>query len=261
MHVKHYLLAAACAAAFVTPASHAQSGAVATVNGVAIPQARAQLIEKSRVSQGQKSGPELEKAIRDFLINREIVAQAAAKKGLEKQPDVATQLDLARQEVLVAAYLQDFLKNNPVSDAAVQAEYNQRKAQVSGTEYKASHILVDSDAKAKQIIDQLAKGGNFAQLARENSKDPSKDKGGDLGWNVPTAFVQPFSEAMTKLKKGETTKQPVKSQFGWHVIRVEDTRTAQAPAFDQVKDQLKQAMQLQTLEKHVQELKSKAAIK
>lgn len=238
------------------------SGPVATVNGVPIPQSRLDLILKQRQARGEPDSPELRRQIKDNLVTAEVVAQEAAKKGVDKRPDVAAQLDLVRQQVLVNAYLQDWLKAHPISDDTMRQEYDRiKKVQGEPKEYKARHILVKTEAEAKNIINQLKKGASFDKLAKEKSLDAgSKDKGGDLGWNLPNTYVKPFSDALTSLKKGELTQQPVHTDFGWHVIRLEDARPFQFPAFEEVKPQIQQGMLGQQQEKAIMELRGTAKV-
>jgi peptidyl-prolyl cis-trans isomerase C len=212
---------------------------------------------KERLAQGQPDTPELRAAIREELNTRELLAREAKKKGLEKTPDVKSQMELAGQTVLVRAYVGDWLKANPVSDAALHKEYDAIKAQMGDKEYKVRHILVEKEDEAKDIIAALQKGEKFEKLA-ERSKDPgSKAKGGDLDWNAPGNFVKPFSDAMVKLGKGKFTTVPVQTQFGWHVIEVDDIRDAKIPSFDEVKPQLTQRMQGQELDIYFKELRAK----
>lgn len=242
-----------------TPAS---GGAVATVNGSAISQARLDFLLKQTRQQGQPETPDLRKNILDKLIIEEVVAQEAIKNGLDKSADVLTQIDLAKQSVLIRAFLQDYVKSNAVSDDIVKAEYDKIKSQMGDKEYHARHILVGSEADAKAIIAQLKKDPKkFEKLAGEKSNDPgSKVKGGDLGWAAPANFVPEFSAAMTKLQKGQFTAEPVKSQFGWHVIRLDDSRTMQAPPFEEVKQNLQQRLQQQQIDKMIADLRAKAKI-
>lgn len=246
------------AAAIALPA-FAQN--VATVNGTAIPQSRADLLVTEQKSQGAPDSEQLRAAVKEELIRREVLSQEARKKSLDKSAAVQAQMDMARQAVLIRAYLQDFVKAHPVSDADVKAEYDKIKSQLGDKEYKARHILVEKEEDAKAIIAKLDKGEKFDDLAKQ-SKDPgSKDKGGDLGWANPASFVKPFADALSKLEKGKYTTTPVKTDFGYHVIKLEDTRPLKAPAFDEVKGQLKQRLEQQRVEKHIAELRSKAAVK
>lgn len=231
-----------------------------TVNGVQIPKSRVDAIVKAQESQGQKDSPEMRNAITDRLIMNEVIAQEATRKGLQKSPEVQAQLELVRQNVLLNAYRQDFIKNNPVSDAQLKAEYEKIRSQVGDKEFKARHILVEKEDEAKAIIANLKKGQKFEDLAKQ-SKDPgSKDRGGDLEWNSPNSYVKPFSDALTKLEKGKYTETPVQTQFGWHVIMLEDTRPTKFPPFEEVKPQLSERLQAQALEKNVADLRTKAKV-
>ena len=212
---------------------------------------------KERLAAGQPDSPELRNAIRDELNTRELLAREAKKKGLDKQPDIKTQMDLAAQTVLVRAQVADWAKTNPISDAALHKEYDTIKSQLGDKEYHVRHILVDKEDEAKDIIASLQKGEKFEKLA-ERSKDPgSKANGGDLDWNAPANFVKPFSDAMVKLEKGKFTTQPVQTQFGWHVIKLDDVRDAKIPTFDEVKPQLAQRLQGQHLDEYFRDLRAK----
>ena len=242
-------------------AAHGQSGAVAKVNGVTIPQSRADLLMKELAAQGRPDTPEIRNSIKQELINREIVVQEAVKKGLNKRAEVATQIELARQQVLISAYLQDYLKAHPVNDDEVKKEYERVKASGGSREYKVRHILVETEDEAKQIIAQLGKGASFEKLAGEKSKDQgSKGRGGDLDWATPARYVPAFGQAITKLKKGQLTDAPVQTQFGWHVIRVDDERPSKFPPFEEVKPQIEQQLRQQTVNKAFTDLRAKAKI-
>ena len=243
-----------------TAAQKAPASKAVTVNGKPIPKARLDFIAKQRATQGQPDNEQARKSILDNLITQEVVAQEADRRGFAKTSDVRTQLELLRQQVLVQAVVQDHLKAHPIKDEEMLAEYNKVKAQRGDKEYKARHILVDKDSEANEIIAQLKKGAKFEDLAKQ-SKDPgSKDKGGDLDWNPPGTFVKPFAEALAKLEKGKYTETPVQTQFGWHVIQLDDVRNLQFPAFDTVKQQMVSRMQEQEVQKFVNELRSKAKI-
>lgn len=245
----------------VTIALPAFAQTVATVNGTAIPQARADVMISEQKSQGTPDSEQLRNAVKEELVRREVLAQEARKKGLEKSAATQAQVELARQAVLIRAYLQDFVKSHPVTDGEIKAEYDKIKSQLGDKEYKARHILVEKEDEAKSIIAKLEKGEKFEELAK-HSKDPgSKDKGGDLGWANPAGFVKPFAEALTKLEKGKITTTPVKTDFGYHVIKLEDSRPLKAPTFDEVKGQIKQRLEQQRVERHIAELRGKATIK
>ncbi len=238
----------------------AASAKVATVNGVAIPKSRVDAIVRAQEAQGQKDTPDLRAAIRDRLITLEIVAQEATHKGMAKTADTVSQIELARTNILAQAFRTDYVKNHPVSDDALKAEFEKIKSQMGDKEYKARHILVENEADAKEIIVKLKKGEKFEELAKA-SKDPgSKDHGGDLDWNQPGGFVKPFSDAMMKLEKGKYTETPVQSQFGWHVIQLDDVRPAKFPDFNEAKPGLQQRMQEAMFEKTVADLRAKAKV-
>jgi peptidyl-prolyl cis-trans isomerase C len=231
------------------------------VNGVTIPQTKIDFLVKNAVGQGQPDSPQLRNQIKEELINRELAAQEAARKGLDKTPEVALQLDLQRQGVLINAYLQDYLKTHPVSEDSMKKEYEQAKAAMGGREYRARHILVEKEDEAKEIIAQVRKGASFEKIAAEKSRDQgSKASGGDLGWAPPGRYVAPFAQALQKLKKGQTTDSPVQTQFGWHVIRVEDERATKVPPYEEVKPQIQQQLRQQQVSKAIAELRAKAKI-
>jgi len=236
--------------------------AAATVNGTAISQSSVDAIAKQAAASGRPDTPETRKAIVDQLALQMVVADEAVKKGLDKTPEVAEQLAAAKQSVLANAYVRDFVKSNPVSDDAVKAEYDRIKATVTGSQYKARHILVDKESEAKDIIARLKKDPNaFAKLAAERSKDPgSKAQGGDLGWFDPSGMVPEFGAAVATLEKGKFTQEPVKTQFGYHVILLEDSKPIDAPPLEEVKPQLAQQLQQQNLRKQLDALKAGAKI-
>lgn len=236
------------------------AGAVATVNGKAIPKNRADALVNAQTAQGQPDSEELRKAIREELVRREIIVQEAQKKGFDKKSEVQGQMELARQGVLINAYLGDYVRNHPVTEEAIKKEYDAIKQQLGDKEYKARHILVEKEDDAREIIAKLKKGEKFEDLAKQ-SKDPgSKERGGDLGWAAPSSYVKPFSEAMTKLEKGKFTETPVKTDFGFHVILLEDSRELKLPPVDEAKQQLSQRLQQQMVEKHIMELRGKAKV-
>jgi len=242
----------------VVATAHGQN--VARVNGVAIPQQQFDLLIKNLVAQGRPDSPEMRDAIKQQMISRELMVQEAAKRGLDKNPETAARLTFSRQDILSNAYIQDVLRANPVTDDMVKKEYERIKAQAT-KEYKTRHILVEKEDEAKDIIAQLKKGASFEKLAAEKSNDPgSKTNGGDLDWSMPSRFVKPFGDAMAKLKKGQITDTPVHTNFGWHVIRVDDERAAKIPGFDEAKPQVQQGLQNQAVEKAIADLRAKAKI-
>ncbi len=237
-------------------------GSVATVNGVAIPQSKMDMIVKQLAERGQKDSPELRDRIKQQLVTNEVLYQDAVKKGVDKSADVQAQLDAAKQQIVVSTYVNNFVKANPVSDADVQKEYDRViKANFAGKEYHARHILVKTEAEANDILAQLKKGKKFDDLAKAKSIDTqSGAQGGDLGWSSPTNYVPEFSAAMTKLTKGQITQTPVKTQFGYHIIKLEDVRDAKAPPLDQVKGEISQQLERQKVEKMVSDLRAKATV-
>lgn len=238
----------------------AEDKSVALVNGISIPQARVDLRVKIAAAQGQADSPELRKAIREDMINLEVMAQEAVKLGLNKSDEVTQQLELAKQQVLVGAFVQDYVKNHPISDDQLKAEYEKLKTKLGDKEYSARHILVETEDEAKSIIAQLGKKAKFEKLAEKSKDAGSAEHGGSLGWAVPNNFVPPFANALLSLKKGEYTKEPVQSQFGWHVIKLDDIRDLKVPSFDELKPQLQQRLQQQTIQKALTDLRAKAKI-
>jgi len=245
------------------PADQASKGpAAATVNGTAISQRTVDMIAKQGAASGRPDTPETRKSIIDQLALQMVVAEEAIKKGLDKTPEVAEQIDAVKQSVLAKAYVQDFIKNSPVTDETVKAEYDRIKATITGTEYKARHILVEKESEARDIIGRLRKEpGAFAKLAMEKSKDQgSKANGGDLGWFDLSRMVPEFGAAVSKLDKGKFTQEPIKTQFGYHVILLEDSKPIEAPPLEEVKPQLTQQLQQQNLKKQLDALKAGAKI-
>jgi peptidyl-prolyl cis-trans isomerase C len=233
---------------------------LATVNGKAIPKSRVEFLVKSQTAQGKPDNEQLRRAILDEVIAWELVVQEADRKGLSKNADVRSQLDIARQQIIFQSYLQDYVRTHPIKDEALRTEYDRAKAQRGDKEYKARHILVEKDTDAKDIIEQLKKGAKFDDLAKQSKDIGSKDKGGELEWQPAATYVKPFGDALAKLEKGKMTETPVQSQFGWHVIRLDDVRTAQFPEFDTVKQQITQMLQRQEVEKLVRDLRAKAKV-
>ena len=229
-----------------------------TVNGKPVPQARVDALIKT-ATHGQEAPPEVKAQAKDQVVMREIFAQEAEKQGIPATADYKMQLELVRQTVLINTLFQNFIKAHPVSDAEAQTEYNKIKAEQSGMEYDARHILVDSEDEAKKLIAQIKNGAKFEDLAKKNSKDTgSAENGGDLGFAKPGGYVPEFANALQSLKKGQMTDTPVKTQFGYHIIRLEDTRAAQFPAFEEVKDKVKQQVQQVKLQEYEEKLRKSA---
>lgn len=232
-----------------------------TVNGHVISASLIDMIAKSQTAGGTPDTPAMRSDIRDQLINLTLIADEAVRQGIDKQPDVAMQLEVQRQQILVRAFQQHYAKTTQVDDAALRAEYEKVRSEMGENEYKAQHVLVKTEDEAKKIIADLSKGGDFDKIAAAQSLDTgSKESGGHLDWAVPQAYVKPFSDAMTALKKGEFTKTPVQSQFGYHVIKLEDMRAVKAPSFDEVKENLRQQHVQQDFGNVVHALREKAKI-
>jgi len=259
LHTNKLAVLAILGALAINPA-FAEDKSAAMVNGVSIPQARIDLRVKVATVQGQADSPELRKAIKDDMINLEVMVQEAVKAGHDKNAEVVQQIDLARQQVLVGAFVQDYAKKHPISEDQLKQEYDQLKTKLGDKEYNARHILVETEAEAKDIIAQLGKKAKFEKLATKSKDAGSAEKGGSLGWALPSNFVPPFANALLNLKKGEYTKDPVQSQFGWHVIKLEDVRDLKAPPFEELKPQLQQRLQQQSVQKLIAELRAKAKI-
>ncbi len=256
-HILTGLVAAALTGAIALPVS-AQN--IAIVNGKAVPKERAESLKQQVERSGRPVTPEMENQIKEEVIAREIFMQEALRRGLEASPDYKTQMELARQTILIRELFADEQKKSPVTDAEIKAEYDKYAAANSGKEYKASHILVEKEDEAKAILADLKKGAKFEDIAKKKSKDPgSGAQGGNLDWASPGSYVPEFSEAMAKLEKGKTSA-PVKSQFGWHIIRLDDVREAQLPKLEDVKPQVSQQLQQQKLAKFQEELRAKAKV-
>jgi peptidyl-prolyl cis-trans isomerase C len=257
-HILHAVAVAALAGA-VPVAALAQN--VAIVNGQPVPKARIEALAQQFAAAGQPITPDMQNQLREEVIAREIFIQEARKQKLDATDDYKNQLELARQGILIRQLFQNYGKTHPISDADARAEYDKVVAANSGKEYKSRHILVETEDQAKKVLADLKKGAKFEDIAKKESKDPgSGANGGDLDWASPKGFVPEFSEAMTKLGKGETTAAPVKSQFGYHIIRVDDIRDVQLPSFEEVKPQIVQQLQQQRLQAYQAQLRAKAKV-
>jgi peptidyl-prolyl cis-trans isomerase C len=258
---KQILSALAVAACFGAMSGVALAQNVAIVNGVAIPKDRVEALAQQVARSGRQVTPEMQGQLKDEVIAREIFAQEAHKKGLDATDDYKNQIELTKQSILIRELFTEYQKANPVTDAEIKAEYDKFAATNAGKEYKARHILVEKESEATDIIAKIKKGAKFEDLAKKMSKDPgSGAKGGDLDWANPGNYVKEFSEALTGLQKGKMTETPVKSQFGYHVIRLDDVRDAQLPKFDDVKPQIGQQLLQQKMAKYQEELRAKAKI-
>ncbi|BEV71297.1 MULTISPECIES: peptidylprolyl isomerase [unclassified Paludibacterium] len=236
------------------------------VNGTTISQARfdavAKMMNAQAQAQGQQADPRLPEMIKQQLITAEVLRQEAVRKGIDKLPEVRAELDNAEAMTLANQLIKQFVASNPVSESDLKAEYDKLKAATPEKKsYHAQHILVKTEAEANAVIAALKKGKPFAQLAKEKSIDPgSKANGGDLGWNEPETFVPEFGQAMAKLAKGQITAKPVKTQFGWHIIKLDDVRTEEFPKLEALRPQLEQQLQGERIQKYIADLKAKAKI-
>ena len=295
--VKHHVLLALLAACFATagyaaenkPESTPKKSAdtkpeakletkqknVALVNGIGIPQSRLDFVAKSQLAQSQgqqgqpgqqplQDSPEFRNNLREILITREILYQEAVKRKLDKNADYQTQLDLAKQQIILAVLIEDLNKKLTPTEADVRKEYERVKAERSGEigkQYKSRHILVKEEADAKQIIADLEGGGDFAAIAKEKSEDTgTKEQGGELDWSEAEGYVQPFGEALKALKKGERTKEPVKTSYGYHIIELVDVKSVPFPDFDQVKTQIQQQLATKVRDDYIADLRTKAKV-
>ncbi len=257
MNLKSLCCLFAMAAAVSSPA---WSQDLAVVNGKKIPQALFDDALSDAFAEGQADTPELRTYLKEQLIDLEILSQEADKQGIGKREDVIQQVDQARKSIIVRAMVAEYLEKNPVSDGDIQVEYDKQKIQAGENEYNVRHILVETEDEAKGIIDKLKKGAAFEELAAQ-SKDPgSAANGGSLDWAPATLYVQPFSDALKALKKGELTKVPVKTQYGYHVIRLEDTRPLQFPSLDDLKPRITEGLKRSKFMAFLGNLRSKAKI-
>lgn len=242
-------------------AAFAADAAEVTVNGISIPRSRVEIAVANNVTAGQPDTPELRKRVLDALINQEIVAQAAVRQGLDKDPAVAARLDLLRQEALFAALLLDYFSANPISDEMLRAEYERLKPVQPTRQYRIRHIRVATQELAAQLVAQLSTGASFEKLAAEHSADATSAKqGGDLGWITPDQLVGPIAEAVAKLTKGQLTEAPVRTEAGWHVVRLDDERPTVVPTFEQAQPRLREIVQNRIAQQMMSELRAKAQI-
>ena len=243
------------------PAAAPATGPLATVNGVAIPRQRLDLVLRQQAARGVTDSEQLRAQLREALINNELLFQEGNRNGTAKKPEVQQQIDLSRQEVIANAVINEFLRTNPVSDADIQKEYDRAKVQTGEREYRARHILVANEADAKAVLADLKKGVKFDEIAQKKSLDEgTRPKGGDLDWNVPGNFDKAFADAMMKLEKGKMTEVAVRTRFGYHIILLEDVRPVNFPPLTQVRQQVQQRIVTQKVEAMLRDLRAKAKI-
>ena len=244
------------------PAStSAAAGVMATVNGVAIPASLLEQNVNANVAQGQRDTPELRQLLKEELINREILAQEAATLGLDKTAEAKMQLAQLRQTLMVELLLNDLIKKTPVTDVKIKAEYDRRvEALKNEQEYKVALIVTPTEDEAKALIARLNKGESFEKIATEKSIDPSKEKGGQVGWVLPAQILPAISNVMVNLNKGTLAVAPIRTQAGWNIIKVEDKRAYQPPGLNQAKNDIRQALQQQQRADLVKRLREGAKV-
>lgn len=253
-----------------TPVVAAEKSFV-TVNGATVSQTTFEMFLSQGKSRGMPDTAEMRSQVREELISRELLFQEAKKFGFDKKPEISAKAEAERQKILaqaeatkqaviIRAFVEDFVKKNPVPDAQLKSEYDAMRAKGGNTEYKARHILVKSEEDAKSIIAKIKQGDKFEELAKLSADPGSKNNGGDLGWSSPEKFVKPFSDALVQLKKGKYSETPVKSDFGYHVIKVEDVRPRKVPTFDEIRPMMKKEAEEQQIKKMIEGLRAKAKI-
>jgi peptidyl-prolyl cis-trans isomerase C len=239
----------------------AAQAAIATVNGVAVPRSRMEFLMQQQKARGAQDNEQMRAMVREELVNREVIQQEAQRSGLARSPEVQAQVDLARQEIIVGAYIRDWVRKHPVTDAEVQKEYERAKQETGDKEYRARHILVESEGEAQGLIAELKKGAKFDELAEKHSKDNgTKERGGDLDWSLPSAYERQFSEAMVALDKGKVTDAPVRTRYGYHVIRLDDVRPMSFPALADVRPRIQQQLVQNRVQELIQGLRAKAKV-
>jgi peptidyl-prolyl cis-trans isomerase C len=235
---------------------------VAVVNGVPLSKALYEAYAQQRQGQrGIASTPEARKALTDELVLQELVVQEAKKQNLEKEAQFIQQMEMVKRNLLASAAVRKMLSEHPLSAEAIKKEYDDTKASMAANkEYKARHILVDSEDKAKELIKQIKNGGDFSELAKTHSSDSSASKGGELDWFTTDLMVEPFGEAVAKLEKGKFTEEPVKTQFGWHIIILDDVRNAPVPSLEEMQPQITQKLQSRLINEYIDKLRSAAKV-
>jgi peptidyl-prolyl cis-trans isomerase C len=242
----------------IAPAAEA-SKTLAVVNGIAVPQIFAHFVRQGRMSRNSPPEALTDESIREAVITAELMSQEAIRKGLADGPTLQAAIEFQKKELLSKALIEDFVRNHPIEESDVLAEYNKAKAKAGTTEYRPGHILLSSEKEANAAIAKLTTGkkkAKFEDLAKKESKDSSAGNGGDLGWVLPTNLVPEFAEAMVKLKAGEIGKKPVETKFGWHVIRMQEIRKLDFPEYDKLKERIASQMQQLQLRKYVVELRA-----
>ncbi len=252
------LLMSSCALSF---AQSKPANSMASVNGVAIPEALLTQNVNANIAQGQKDSPELRQVIKDELINREVLAQESARLGLDKTPDAQAQWAQVRQTFMVELLLNDLMKRNPISDAEVKAEFDRQMASMGDAQqYKIGLIVLPTEDAAKAVLARLRKGENFAKVATEVSIDPSKKDGGSVGWVLPGQILPAISNVMVNLTKGNLVAAPIQTPAGWNIIKLEDKRPFKAPTFDEAKNEMRQMLTQKQRFEYVKKLREAAKV-
>ncbi len=242
------------------PAPFTVPDPVAVVNGTPIPKATFDLYAQQLRGQAPVDSPEASKALVDQLVLEELLVQEASKQNLADDPEIQQQLTMIQRSLMASTVMRRMLSEDAPSEDAIKKEYETAVAAMKGKEYKASHILVDSEDKAKEVIAELKKGGQFAELAKTHSSDSSAANGGDLGWFTPSMMVPPFAQAVAQMEKGKYSEQPVQTPFGWHVILLEDTRDTTPPTLEELKPQITQMLQSRKVNDYLEKLRSGAQV-
>lgn len=241
--------------------SVASGEAIAVVNGTPISKADFdEYMSRKRASEDGASVNEQDSL--DELINMELVDQEALKAGLDKRPDMQAEVERRKKSLMVDTYILEWVRDAKFTDEQIKAKYDKEVARLPKFEYRARHILTKSQDEAQGVIDALKKGGDFAKLAKDKSIDPSGQRGGELGWFRPTAMVPEFASAVAQMNVGDVSSAPVQSQFGWHVIQLEEKRDSkqEVPPFEKVKDRMRTALASEAVQSYLQDLRTKAKI-
>lgn len=235
--------------------------AFATVNGQPLQTAQLEALVRNQVARGATDSAELRGAIQNQMVSIELLAQEAKKRGLDKKPEVQSQINMVSKDILQQAVIDDFLRTQPLSESELKSEYERIISQNAGRlEYSVRHILVDTEASAQEIIKRLDKGERFSDLAKQSKDSSNANNGGDLGWQTGAGLVPAFTLAMSKLGKGQVSKEPVKTDFGYHVIQVDDSRPVPLPTFEKARGDIENFIMRQKINNFVRELRGKAKI-
>ena len=255
------VIALGAAAILIAGAANAELKAF-KVNGETVTVAEQKAIYDRAIQAGQPAGEGLERQVKNLLIQQTVLLQEANKAKIANKPDVKRAIDNSRDQILIQGLAQDWAQKNPVSEADLKKAYDQDKAAYGDTEYQVRHILVKTEDQAKNLISRLNKGADFGKLAQEFSEDTgNKGQGGLLGWVVPRSFVPAFGASFTALKPGEIAQSPIRTQFGFHVVKLEAKRKAELyPSYESQKPVIRNALANQKVQMHFQDLIKKANV-